>query len=254
MGGGVLLLLIALGILYYIRLRRRNATLGSENVPPFTQAPPGAPGAQPITEEVRWSSATAVELEAGVQAAEKAERAERAERTEKTEKASGWLRRSVKEKNGEPSTPPLPLQNYTPSPSSPFPPGPNPILGTRGYASSNDLTGYLVPSGSTRPSPAPTPTRTRLGAPSIMSAGSISSPGPPPRTPLPPTPIIGLPPTPRHWQHGRTPSVGSALSGPSGRRSLTSQEVRRSRSAQMLREQTRDDVCRILFIYFIIIQ
>jgi len=193
-----------------------------------------------------------VEMEAGLQAAEKAERAERAERSERperSEKSSGWLRRPAKDKNDEPSTPPLPLQNYTPSPSSPLPPGPNPILGTRGYTPSNDMTRYLVPSGSSRPSTAPTPTRMRMGAPSIMSAGSISSPGPPPRTPLPPTPIIGLPQTPRpggSMRHGRTPSLGTGLGGPSRSRSLTSQEIRRSRSAQVLREQTRiestDDV------------
>jgi len=249
-GSVVFLILIALGILFCLRRRRKHARSRAETVQPFTQAPPGPAGAQPGTEEVRWSTATAVDVEAGLQAAEKAERPERVERSERAEKAektSGWLRRHAKDKTDEPSTPPLPLQDYTPSPATPLPPGPNPILGTRGYNTPNDMTGYSVPSGS-RPSLAPTPTITRSAAFPATPVGSISTPGPAPRTPLPPTPIIGLPPRARqqgNTMHGRTPSVGTGLGAPSGSRSLTSQEIRRSRSAQMMREQTpTDDVCR----------
>ena len=248
MGGLVFLCLIALGIWFYVRRRHKNAAR-AENVRPFTRPPPGEAGAQPVTEETRWSTATAVDVESGLQTSEKAERTERTERTEKTEKGSGWLRRPAKDKTDEPSTPPLPLQNYTPSPSTPRPFGPNPILGTGGYAASSDITEYLVPSGS-RPSTA----TTQLATLPMIPVVSIASPGPPPSTALPPTPIIGLPPRARQQgilKHGRTPSDGTGLGAPSGSRSLTSQEIRRSRSAQMLRGQAQiqaaDDVCRNFF-------
>jgi hypothetical protein len=227
--------------------RRKHAASRSEQVEPFTGP-----------DEVRWSTATAVDAEAALQAAEKTEKTERSERPEKAEKASGWLRRHAKDKHDEPSTPPLPLQDYTPSPATSLPPGPNPILGTGGFASSNDMTGYLVPSGSGRPSPAPTPSTTRFApfsatttppgsrrpsptpTPSnprfaafpVTPTRSIASPRPHPRSPLPPTPpIIGVPPRARqegHLTHGRTPSVGTGVGGPAGSRSLASQDIRRS--------------------------
>jgi len=196
-------------------------------------------------DETRWSTATAVDVEAGLRAAEKAERAEKAE---KAEKAGGWLRRPARDKGGEPSTPPLPLQNYAPSPSTPLPPGMNPILGTGGYAVSNDTTGYLVPSGSgNAPAPLPAtataPTPALVPKPFAAPTVAISSPKPPPRTPLPPPPIVlGLPPSPRtraNSKHARAPSLGAGVGGPSGSRSLTSYEIRRSRSAQVMRESTQ---------------
>lgn len=250
-GAFVFLCLIGLGILFYIRLRRKNKTLQSGGVTSFTQPPPGSVMAQLPAEETRWSTATAVDIEAALRSAEKAER------TEKAEKSGGWLRRPAKDRSNEPSTPPLPLQSYTPSPAASLAPGPNPILGTDGTVASNDRTGSPLPSTS-RAVPVPVPAFASTTTPTLVPLPkfpvvAITSPKlprsaphtplPPPRTPLPPPPVaIGLPP--RTWQradsgHGRRPSLGAGLGGPSGSRSLTSHEIRRSKSAQAMKGSTQ---------------
>jgi hypothetical protein len=236
-GGFVLLCLFALGIWFYMRPRRETAALLSGN---GTQAPPDSGVAHLPTSDVRWSAATAVDIEAGVRAMEKAER------DEKVEKAHGWFYRSIKGKLSEPATPPLPLQDYTPSPSTPLPLGLNPILGMGVCDHSSNTAGDLVPSSS-RPVPAPAPAPTTPLPPRLVvlaaEAEAISSPKAPLRAPPPPPLVIGFPPRGRHKNsiRGRAPSVGTGLGGPSRSRSLTSHEIRRSRSAQVVREQTQMD-------------